>query len=51
MFRLRYIEPTYFGFETTSEHEILRRSDLKQPQLPETLLNIEFDRFFLIYVG
>ena len=26
--------------------KILRRSDLKQPQLPETRLKIDFDRFF-----
>ena len=34
------------SFETNSWHEILRRSDLKQPQLPETWLKIDFDQFF-----
>ena len=39
----------HFGFETSSGHKILRRSDLKQPQVPETRLKIDFDRFFNLY--
>ena len=45
-FTNRGLEPTIFDFETTSGQDFLRRSDLKQPQLPETRLKIDFDRFF-----
>ena len=36
-------------FDNSSRHEFLRRSDLKQPQLPETRLRIDYDRFFDLY--
>ena len=48
-FEFRGLEPTIFGSETSSGHEILRRIDLKQPQMPETRLKIDFDRFFDLY--
>ena len=41
-----YIKWTKSSFETCSGHEILRRSDLEQPQLPETRSKIDFDRSF-----
>ena len=31
--------------------KFLRRSDLKQPQVPETRLKIDFDRFFRFISG
>ena len=40
-----------FGFETSSRLKFLRLSDLKQPQLPETRLKIDFDRFFRFISG